>query len=143
MGHLEVPPDHPATSRSVATFPSEDKRFHQAVVAAFLAEGQATGPEVGERVARRIRSVYRGAVIQLQHPFAQLGGVDVWYAFRDGRVRANNVKLERLYEALSVAQDTARESEQRMEKAGAIAVAAGFSPPRLRSRKSELPEDQS
>jgi hypothetical protein len=108
------------TALRVLVFPAEDVALRREVQAA-LADIPADLPE-SRRIAdieQRLRRWYRSIEIRPRDP---LGGYDddptaVWYVYRDGRIRARNERLERLYAALASARLTIHASEEAIGKA--------------------------
>jgi len=64
-------------------------------------------------VQERLRDRYPNAIIHVQDPFARLRDPDTMlYAYRDGRIRAEDPGRERLYRALADARTTFSESQR-------------------------------
>jgi len=102
------------SSVHVLVFPADDVALRLELQRA-LREVPAELPEA-RRIADiedRLRRWYRSIEIRPRDP---LGGYDddptrVWYVYRDGRIRARNERLERLYGALATARGTVRAAE--------------------------------
>jgi hypothetical protein len=118
------------SSVHVLVFPADDvalrAEFHRA-----FAEVSADLPEARQiaDIEDRLRRWYRSVEIRPRDP---LGGYDddptpVWYVYRDGRIRARNERLERLYGALATARTTVRASEDAIGQARDVARRARYS----------------
>lgn len=72
--------------RRVSCIPSADSTFCEAATAALgeIDEHLATDA-VGPALADRLRAEYPLVEIHEQHPLARMDGIDVWYAYRDGK----------------------------------------------------------
>jgi hypothetical protein len=110
-------------------FPTGDATFREDVERAALTLAEDLSPQ--ERMAglvERLRPWYRSVEIVPQDELAQFDHFpnDVWYLFRDGRVRMSNERRDRLYAALASARQTLAASQVAMSDAFEAARAAGF-----------------
>jgi hypothetical protein len=113
----------------VLVFPAEDVDLRGEIQAA-LANIPADLPESRQiaDLEKHLRRWYRSIEIRPRDP---LGGYDddptrVWYVYRDGRIRARNERLERLYGALAAARLTVHASEEAIGKARTAAEHARY-----------------
>jgi hypothetical protein len=104
----------------VLVFPADDLALRHEVDRA-LAEVDAALPEARQMadLEERLRPWYRSLTVRARDA---LGGYDddptrVWYVYRDGRIRAREAALERLYLALADARSTVRASASAIERA--------------------------
>ena len=116
----------------VLVFPPDDIALRHEVDRA-LADVMATVPEPRQLAAltERLRTWYRSAQV---HQREALAGYDddptvVWYVYRDGRIRARNERLERLYGVMAAARDTIRTSERALDDAQTTRRLAGYRKP--------------
>jgi hypothetical protein len=117
------------TNLRVLVFPPDDVALRHEVDRA-LAEVVSTVPEPRQMAAltERLRTWYRSVQVRQREPLA---GYDddptrVWYVYRDGRIRAKNEGLERLYGAMAVARDTYRSTERALQDARVATRRAGY-----------------
>jgi hypothetical protein len=113
----------------VLVFPADDvelRREVEATVAA-LPPGLSESAMLST-VQRRLRRWYRAVQVR---PRDSLAGYDddptrVWYVYRDGRIRARNAALERLYRAMAVARETERATERVLDSARDVSRYASY-----------------
>jgi hypothetical protein len=72
--------------RRVSCIPSADGAFCKAATAALgEIDEHVRTDAVGPALADRLRAEYPLVEIHEQHPLARIDGIDVWYAYRDGK----------------------------------------------------------
>ena len=110
-------------------FPPDDVPLRHEVDRA-LAEILPTVPEPRQMAALtdRLRTWYRSVQVRQRDALAGYDDdpTSVWYVYRDGRVRARNERLERLYGAMAAARDTIRLSERALDDSRSAAGRAGY-----------------
>jgi hypothetical protein len=120
--------DHPNVV--VRAFPSTDATFGRDVVAAI--DGvltQSPGDDAVTIVEGLLHRRYPNVRVHHQTDLARLvEWQDVWYAYRDGRVRPPNTQRERLYSILSTARQTRADSAAILERSQSVARDARFEP---------------
>jgi hypothetical protein len=112
----------------IRCFPSQDRRFADEVQRACDAV-HAQPPTDGavERVVDQVRRTYPNMTIQQQDDFGTvLARRPVWYAYRDGRVKADDWRRERLYAALVQARTVVMDSERILSDCQSTTRTAGF-----------------
>ena len=130
---------------SLQAYPARDASFardvHDAVdrITAEPAFDDAPLGELEAIVQARVRGSYPNATIHAQDPFARLRDPDVMlYAYRDGRIRIEDPRRERLYRALADARTTCGESRRIVDESEAVGtVWAGRG-----ERRAEPDEDE-
>src|SRR4051812_31565394 len=96
----------------ILSFPVDDDALRAEVERA-LAVLPATGATAAE-LETALRPWYRSVQVRARNP---LGGYadepsEVWYVYRDGRIRRRNESLDRVYAVLATARSTRRSSEE-------------------------------
>ncbi len=107
--------DLPSLPVRVRPYPVRDRAFAVEVSEAIesVAADLALDDELAELVEARLRHTYPNAVVRVQQPLAKLlDPVGTVYAYRDGRIRPEDLRRERLYQALSDARETHRDSDR-------------------------------
>lgn len=113
-------------------FPSADQSFREDVERArehLPTEG--TPNERRDRMLAELRHWYRAVEIVFQDELAQLDlhPLTTWYVYRDGRVRPEDDRRERLYAAMASARRTCDASRTVLADARVVARAAGYREP--------------
>jgi hypothetical protein len=120
----------------IRTFPSGDADFARATHSALdRSVPDATDVRsLASVVDRRLREAYPNSRIVPQDEMGRLGkGEQLWYVYRDGRVRPPDERRERLYRVVGEARRTVAAAETTLDHSRAIAREAGFdgAPPPL------------
>jgi len=112
----------------VVTFPADDDAFRREVETA-LVDLVDAGPLEAQRVVleERLRTWYRSVQVRRRDSLGGYAGDlgEVWYVYRDGRIRPRNDVLERLYRAMADARATYRTSERALGDARSQTGLAG------------------
>jgi hypothetical protein len=118
-------PDH--SHVSLQAYPARDASFAREVhdvINAVSTEEEYDEARIGDLeavVQARLRNRYPNAIIHAQDPFARLRDPDVMlYAYRDGRIRPEDPRRERLYRALQIARTTCDESRRIVDQSEVV-----------------------
>lgn len=128
----------------VRSFPASDREFADATGAAIHEAKPADPATLRDVVEGRVRASYPNARIHAQDELADLSMQEaVWYAYRDGRIRAADPGRERLYAAVATARRTVRDSEAAIDHARTVSRGAGFDDDSVHRHQAEQarPED--
>ena len=112
---------------SLQAYPVRDRSFAREVLDAVdrvTTEPSYDDAPLGDLeavVEARVRGRYPNATVHAQDPFARLRDPDVMlYAYRDGRIRVEDPRRERLYRALADARTTCNESRRIVDESEAV-----------------------
>jgi hypothetical protein len=123
----------------VLVFPADDAALRGEVESALgRASDLGSDAEQAEALRTELQPWYRSISVQVRDAFGGYDGdpVPTWYVYRDGRVRARNEGLDRLYQAMAVARETCRSSAVALEAARSVAHLAGYRQPPPRTEES-------
>jgi hypothetical protein len=112
----------------VRTFPSTDATFGRDVAAAVESVlAQSPGDDAVTIVEGLLHRRYPNVRVHHQSDLARLVEWDeVWYGYRDGRVRTPSSQREHLYELLSSARRTTDDSAALLERSRSVVRQAKF-----------------
>jgi hypothetical protein len=112
----------------VRAFPSADRAFASDVTNAIgNALADAPDDELVSAVERLLHRRYPNVTIHHQADLARLvEWDDIWYAYRDGRIRPVSAERERLYDLLAAARRTTDDSAAILERSQTVARSAKF-----------------
>ena len=119
----------PERSRVILqAYPTRDASFARDVGEALdtvwseVEYAEASALEVEAVVQGRLRSRYPNATVHAQDPFARLRDPQlILYAYRDGRIRPEDPRRERLYRALAEARSTSSQTAAVMRDSMSVA----------------------
>ena len=133
----EMPKSEEELRIVVRAFPATDQAFADAAGDALLEalEAREALATIHDVVEKRLRGAYRNARIHVQDDLGHLGpGETVWYAYRDGRIRENDPRRERLYTVVAAARRTVEESKVVLGRSREASRAAGYDDERTPGR---------
>jgi hypothetical protein len=113
---------------NIHAFPVNDTEFRTFVldVLKTLGSDEQGGNFDVDEVEGRVNERYRNVQIVVRDQSSSYDLVPVWYAYRDGRVRTDDARRERLYESLSKAREVVGQASDAMEHSRATARRAGY-----------------
>ena len=94
---------------NVKTFPAVDRQFAAEADRVLGEFGEVFAPEWAEAALSSLRRAYPNATFRWRDDLAGYSG-RVCYVFRDGRVRPDDARRERLYNALARSRELRGES---------------------------------
>jgi hypothetical protein len=120
----------PEPSRVILqAYPTRDASFARDVGEALdtvwseVQYAEASALDVEAVVQRRLRARYPNATVHAQDPFARLRDPQlILYAYRDGRIRPEDPRRERLYRALAEARSTSSQTAAVMRDSMTVAA---------------------
>lgn len=107
---------YPTSDEDFATFVNDVVHAHASIPTARLMADIETD----------VRRLYPNAQFVARDEFGGYDTDPVWYAYRDGRIRAANPQRERLYASLSRARTTVEKADEALDESRETARRAGY-----------------